>query len=113
MHTKKLMLMFSRVSHFATADEYTDTTLRVITIEKKQYGFYTCKAENKFGESEAKVELVGKCLEICRANYLKSVERCTLICFWLLNSIKILKQRVLLIFNNTLYIPFNPFSNFH
>jgi len=49
-----------RISNFATADEFTDTTLRVITIEKRQYGFYTCKAENKFGENEAQVELVGK-----------------------------------------------------
>lgn len=49
-----------KISHFATADEYTDTTLRVITVEKKQYGYYTCKASNKLGSSETKVELFGK-----------------------------------------------------
>lgn len=48
------------ISHFATADEYTDTTLRVITIEKRQYGEYTCKASNKLGTSTTKVELFGK-----------------------------------------------------
>ncbi|XP_014209726.1 lachesin isoform X2 [Copidosoma floridanum] len=45
------------ISHFATADEYTDTTLKVITIEKKQYGKYMCKAANKLGTAETEVEL--------------------------------------------------------
>lgn len=48
------------VSHFATADEYTDSTLRVITIEKRQYGIYICHASNKLGSAEAKIELFGK-----------------------------------------------------
>lgn len=48
------------ISHFATADEYTDTTIRVITIEKRQYGEYVCRAANKLGTSETKVELFGK-----------------------------------------------------
>ncbi|VVC98167.1 unnamed protein product [Leptidea sinapis] len=47
----------TRISHFATADEFTDTTLRVITIEKRQYGIFTCKAQNKLGRDEGKVEL--------------------------------------------------------
>ncbi|XP_044017946.1 lachesin isoform X2 [Aphidius gifuensis] len=46
-----------RISHFATADEYTDTTIRIITIEKRQYGDYVCRAENKLGTDETKVEL--------------------------------------------------------
>ncbi|KAG8231049.1 hypothetical protein J437_LFUL011172 [Ladona fulva] len=45
------------ISIFATADEYTDTTLRVITIEKRQFGQYTCKATNRLGSAEAQVEL--------------------------------------------------------
>ncbi|XP_072757797.1 lachesin isoform X2 [Anoplolepis gracilipes] len=45
------------ISHFATADEYTDTTIRVITIEKRQYGEYICRAANKLGSAETKVEL--------------------------------------------------------
>lgn len=49
-------------SHFATADEFTDTTLRVITIEKRQYGNYSCKAANKLGTSQQWVELFGKCV---------------------------------------------------
>lgn len=49
-----------RISHFATADEFTDTTIRVITIEKRQYGLYTCKAANKLGQNEAQVELFGQ-----------------------------------------------------
>lgn len=50
------------ISHFATADEYTDTTLRVITIEKKQFGEYVCKAANKLGAAETRVELFGEFL---------------------------------------------------
>ncbi|XP_023347933.1 lachesin, partial [Eurytemora carolleeae] len=46
-----------RIAHFAFDDEYSDTTLRVITIEKKQYGNYSCVAENKLGRAEGKVEL--------------------------------------------------------
>lgn len=48
------------IAHFATADEYTDTTIRVITIEKRQYGKYTCRAANKLGTAETTVELFGK-----------------------------------------------------
>lgn len=49
-----------KISHFAVADEFTDTTLRVITIEKRQYGQYVCKAANKLGTAEGRVELFGK-----------------------------------------------------
>ncbi|XP_067213867.1 lachesin isoform X2 [Linepithema humile] len=45
------------ISHFATADEYTDSTLRVITIEKRQYGEYKCRAANKLGTDETTIEL--------------------------------------------------------
>lgn len=48
-----------KISHFAVADEITDTTLRVITIEKRQYGQYVCKAANKLGTAEGTVELFG------------------------------------------------------
>jgi len=54
-----------RVSQFAFDDEYVDTTLRVITIEKKQYGNYTCSAENKFGRSQGTVQLFETVIPIC------------------------------------------------
>jgi len=53
------------ISNFASADEFTDTTLRVITIEKRQYGIYTCKATNKLGSSEAQVELYESVIPVC------------------------------------------------
>ncbi|XP_075219044.1 septate junction protein lachesin [Lycorma delicatula] len=53
------------LSYFATADEFTDTTLRVITIEKRQYGLYTCKASNKLGTAEALVELFETIIPVC------------------------------------------------
>ncbi|MCL4134111.1 UNVERIFIED_CONTAM: hypothetical protein GTU68_015239 [Idotea baltica] len=45
------------MSQFATADEFTDTTLRVRSIEKRQYGNYTCRANNKLGGYEATIVL--------------------------------------------------------
>ncbi|XP_066991008.2 lachesin isoform X2 [Anabrus simplex] len=53
------------ISHFATADEFTDTTLRVITIEKRQYGKYICSAANKLGNAEAEVELFETIIPVC------------------------------------------------
>lgn len=49
-----------KISHFAVADEFTDSTIRIITIEKRQYGLYKCKASNKLGTAEGHVELFGK-----------------------------------------------------
>lgn len=53
------------ISHFATADEYTDSTIRVITIEKRQYGDYICKAINKLGSAEAKINLFETVIPVC------------------------------------------------
>ncbi|XP_063220158.1 lachesin [Bacillus rossius redtenbacheri] len=53
------------ISHFATADEFTDTTIRVITIEKRQYGMYICKAANKLGTVTAEVELFETIIPVC------------------------------------------------
>uniref|UniRef100_A0A1B6MLT0 Ig-like domain-containing protein n=1 Tax=Graphocephala atropunctata TaxID=36148 RepID=A0A1B6MLT0_9HEMI len=53
------------ISHFATADEFTDTTLRVITIEKRQYGNYSCKAANKLGSSQQWVNLFETVIPVC------------------------------------------------
>lgn len=62
------------ISHFATADEFTDSTIRVITIEKRQYGDYICKAVNKLGVAEARVHLFETVIPVCppacgNANY--------------------------------------------
>jgi len=54
-----------QISHFAFDDKYVDTILRVITIEKKQYGLYTCEAQNRLGSSSGKVELFETVIPIC------------------------------------------------
>lgn len=54
-----------RVSHFPTSDEYTDSTLRVVTIEKRQYGDYVCRAINKLGQSESRVHLFETVVPVC------------------------------------------------
>ncbi|XP_076310249.1 lachesin-like [Tachypleus tridentatus] len=54
-----------RISIFATADEFTDSTLRVISIEKRQYGVYICKALNKLGSHQQKIELYETANVIC------------------------------------------------
>jgi neuronal growth regulator 1 len=53
------------ISNFATADEYTDSTLRIITVEKRQYGKYICQARNKFGSHEASAELYETVVPVC------------------------------------------------
>lgn len=53
------------ISHFATADEFTDTTLRVITLEKRQYGKYQCSAANKLGTDVKEVELFETIIAVC------------------------------------------------
>ncbi|XP_033325201.2 septate junction protein lachesin isoform X2 [Megalopta genalis] len=53
------------ISHFATADQYTDTTIRVITIEKRQFGEYVCRAANKLGTAETKVDLFETTVPVC------------------------------------------------
>lgn len=45
------------VAIFDTSNEFSQTTLRVKKIEKRQYGVYQCRAANKFGASEAEVRL--------------------------------------------------------
>lgn len=45
------------VAIFDTSSEFSQTTLRVKKIEKRQYGIYLCRAANKFGVSEAEVRL--------------------------------------------------------
>lgn len=42
---------------FDSSNEFSQTTLRVKKIEKRQYGTYLCRAANKFGYSEAEVRL--------------------------------------------------------
>lgn len=54
-----------RVSQFATADEYTDTTLRVLSIEKRQFGNFSCVANNKLGEQRAIVQLIESITPVC------------------------------------------------
>merc|ERR1712088_953151 len=53
------------ISHFAFDDEYTNTVLRVITIEKKQYANYSCKAINILGEAEGHVVLFETVVPVC------------------------------------------------
>ncbi|XP_064470982.1 lachesin-like [Ornithodoros turicata] len=47
------------------ANEFTDSTLRVISIEKRQYGNYTCKGINKLGSTEKIIELYETVNVIC------------------------------------------------
>lgn len=46
-----------KISNFATADEFTDSTLRIVGLDSKQYGDYKCKAVNKLGSDEAEINL--------------------------------------------------------
>ncbi|KAL5236967.1 hypothetical protein ACI65C_004377 [Semiaphis heraclei] len=54
-----------KISHFATTDEITDTTIRIITIENRQYGDYVCKASNVLGTTEVTVTLYETIIPVC------------------------------------------------
>ncbi|XP_054159045.1 lachesin-like [Oppia nitens] len=54
-----------QISIFARSDEFTDTTLRVKRIEKRQYGYYMCRAVNKLGFIEKEIELVETVNVVC------------------------------------------------
>ncbi|KAH9367302.1 hypothetical protein HPB48_011923 [Haemaphysalis longicornis] len=56
---------YYRISIFSTAEEFTDSTLRINAIEKKQYGNYSCKALNKLGSDEKIIELYETVNVIC------------------------------------------------
>jgi len=54
-----------KMSMFATSDQTTDSNLRTLSIEKKQYGFYTCRAANRLGITESQVELIEAFIPVC------------------------------------------------
>lgn len=46
-----------KISNFNTADEFTDSTLRIRTVQNYHYGDYMCQAVNKLGKDEGIVTL--------------------------------------------------------
>lgn len=54
-----------KISNFATAGEFTDTTLRIVTLNERQYGNYKCKAVNKLGSDEAEILLYETSNPVC------------------------------------------------
>jgi hypothetical protein len=54
-----------QINIYSTSDEFTTTSLRVLHIEKKQYGNYTCRAFNKLSAAQATIELFETVNVIC------------------------------------------------
>ncbi|CRK95584.1 CLUMA_CG009045, isoform A [Clunio marinus] len=54
-----------KVSNFGTADEFTDSTLRIVKLDQKQFGDYKCKAVNKLGSDEAVIHLYEANSPVC------------------------------------------------
>lgn len=54
-----------KISNFVTADEFTDSTLRIVTLDERQYGNYKCKAVNKLGSDEAQINLYETSSPVC------------------------------------------------
>lgn len=48
------------ISHLATNNEVTVSTLKLSNVEKHHYGDYLCKATNKVGNSETRIHFYGK-----------------------------------------------------
>ncbi|MCL4142859.1 UNVERIFIED_CONTAM: hypothetical protein GTU68_007555 [Idotea baltica] len=54
-----------RISQFATDDEFTDSVITVMNIERRQFGNYTCRANNRLGWSKASVVLEESYSPVC------------------------------------------------
>lgn len=55
-----------KISNFATVGEFTDSTLRIVTLDnERQYGNYKCKAVNKLGSDEAEILLYETSNPVC------------------------------------------------
>lgn len=54
-----------QISVFSTANEFTDTVLRIRRIEKRQFGTYVCRAMNKLGSDQKEIELVESVNPVC------------------------------------------------
>ncbi|KAJ6215664.1 hypothetical protein RDWZM_010164 [Blomia tropicalis] len=54
-----------QISIFQASKEYIDSTLRVMRIERKHYGIYTCKATNKLGSGQKLIELIESVDPVC------------------------------------------------
>lgn len=54
-----------QISNFPSGDEFTDSTLRIVTLDSKQYGDYKCKAVNKLGSYEADIHLYETFTPVC------------------------------------------------
>ena len=53
------------ISIFARNDDFMESTLRVRRIEKRQYGTYICRANNKLGGNQTSIELIESVNVIC------------------------------------------------
>lgn len=49
-----------QISHLATVNEVTESTLKLTRVEKHHYGDYWCKASNKVGNAETRINLFGE-----------------------------------------------------
>lgn len=48
---------YYKISYLATAAEYNTSVLELSSVQRFQYGVYTCEASNKYGRDQATVEL--------------------------------------------------------
>lgn len=54
-----------KISNFPSGDEFTDSTLRIVGLDSKQYGDYKCKAVNKLGSYEADIHVYETVAPVC------------------------------------------------
>ncbi|KAF0294269.1 Lachesin [Amphibalanus amphitrite] len=54
-----------KMTTFTTTDQTTDSNLRVLSVEYKQYGQYTCRASNRLGIAEAQIQLTESYEPVC------------------------------------------------
>lgn len=54
-----------KITELSTTHEFTDSVLRVHSIKRRQFGTYTCRAINKLGIDDQRIELLESAVPIC------------------------------------------------
>lgn len=55
---RKLISKYQVDSGFTTADDFTETSVRIKSLGRRELGRYFCRAQNKLGSGEGVVEIV-------------------------------------------------------
>merc|ERR1712156_1392625 len=53
------------INHYAESDELVISTMKIYSVNKEDFGQYTCEAGNKYGKTAQDLELYESSIPIC------------------------------------------------